>query len=221
MERAQIETQLLKGCRRLARKGFFNTPADSFSMRLPGTAEMIFTSGQKNWLQIGVADLHSVPFSCKDGWAGFHASIYQERADAGAVAISSPKGARLLARHGGLLPPIFDEQVRHIGSPVRPLKDKGTSCAQMAGSTFRRGTNATLLGERLLCLGMTCERVLFNSELYEKCAQAYVIARASGSRIGLIPLWVRMIANRRLLQDERRAAASYRIGCIPLDIGAY
>jgi hypothetical protein len=68
---------------------------------------------------------------------------------------------------------------------------------------------------------MTCDRVLFNTELYEKCSQAYVIAKASGSRIGLIPVWVRIIANHRLLKDERRAAVSYRNGHIPEGISGY
>jgi ribosomal protein L39E len=68
---------------------------------------------------------------------------------------------------------------------------------------------------------MTCERVLFNTELYEKCAQAFLLARASGNRIRRIPLWVRLIANRRLLKDERRAAESYRKGRFPETITAY
>ena len=61
-------------------------------------------------------------------------------------------------------------------------------------------------GSGLLCLGMTCDRVLFNTELFEKCAHAYVIARACGSRITRIPFWVQMIANHRLLKDEAVAS---------------
>jgi hypothetical protein len=68
---------------------------------------------------------------------------------------------------------------------------------------------------------MTCERALLNTELYEKCARACVIAKASGLPVGLIPVWVRLIAYRRLRKDERRAAASYRSGCIPEGINAY
>jgi len=221
VERTRIETQLLEGCRRLASKGFFNTPANSFSMRIPGTMEMILTSGHKDWRQIGIGDLHTASLLAREGLSGLHASIYQERADVGAVAISSPKGVRLLARYGGLLPPVFDEQVRHIGSSVGPIKDEEKAHGEIVRKTFRRGANAALLDERLLCLGMTCDRVLFNTELYEKCAQAFVIAQASGSRIGFIPVWVRVIANRRLLKDERRAAASYRNGRIPEGINAY
>ncbi|MGB0116488.1 MAG: class II aldolase/adducin family protein [Terriglobales bacterium] len=237
----QIETQLLAGCRRLASKGFLKTPADSFSLRVPGSAEMIIASGckdwrEKDWREIGVADLHTAPFSISEGGSGphaailpttilhaaiLHAAIYRERADVGAVAISSPKGARLLAHCGGCFPTLFDEQARHLGAPAEPLADAATLQPDVVRNTFRRGTNAVLLGEQLLCLGMTCERVLCNVELYEKCAQAYVIAKASGNRIRVIPGWVRLIANRRLLRDERRAAASYRNGVIPEGIGGY
>jgi ribulose-5-phosphate 4-epimerase/fuculose-1-phosphate aldolase len=221
VQRAQIETQFLEACRRFAGRGFFNAPADSFSMRIPGNTEMILTSGHEDWRQIGIADLHTASLSCKEGLGGLHASIYRERADVGAVAISSPRGARLLAGFGGLLPPVFDEQVRHIGSSAGPLPDEENAHEKLVRKTFRRGANAALLGERLLCLGVTCERVLFNTELYEKCAQAYVIAKASGNRIGLIPVWVRLIANRRLLRDERHAAASYRNGDIHQGINTY
>lgn len=221
MQRVQIETQCLEACRRLAGKGFLNTPGDSFSMRIPGNMEMILVSGLEDWRKIGRTDLHSVSLLSTSGLGRLHALIYRERTDAGAVVVSSPKGARLLARLGGLLPAIFDEQVRHIGSSVGPLPDQENADGEMIRKTFRHGANAALLGERLLCLGMTCERVVFNTELYEKCAQAYVIAKASGHRIGFIPIWVRLIANRRLLKDEQRAAASYRNGFIPEGINAY
>ena len=221
MPRMQIETQLLDGCRRLAGKGFFNSPADSFSLRIPGKTEMILTSGLVDWSRIEIADLRTASLFSKEGLCGLHASIYRERADAGAVTISSPKGARLLARFGGLLPPIFDEQVRHIGSSASPLPDVDSVHGNMVRKTFKQGANAALLGERLLCLGMTCDRVLYNTELYEKCAQAYVIARAASNQIGLIPMWVRLIANHRLLRDERRVAECYRNGCIPDSISTY
>jgi ribulose-5-phosphate 4-epimerase/fuculose-1-phosphate aldolase len=217
----QLEMRLLEACRRLAGKGFLNSPADSISLRIPGKTEMILASEQDDWSRIEIADLRTVFLISQEGLCGLHASIYRERADAGAVAITSPKGARLLARFGGLLPPVFDEQVRHIGSSTGPLPDVDSVHGNMVRKTFKRGANAALLGERLLCLGMTCDRVLFNTELYEKCAQAYVIARASGNQIGFIPVWVRLIANHRLLRDERRAAKCYRNGCIPESMNSY
>ena len=221
MQQAQMETQFLEACRRLAGKGFFHSPADSLSMRIPGNMEMILTSGHEDWRQMGPAHLHTVSILSEEGLRGLHASVYRTRADAGAVAISSPGGARLLARFGGCLPAIFDEQVRHIGPSLGPLPDEENVGENLVRETFRHGTNAALLGERLLCLGMTCERVVLNTELYEKCARAYVIALATGSRIKFIPVWVRLIANRRLLKDEKRAAASYCSGCIPQRVNAY
>lgn len=221
MQRMQIEQQLLEGCRRLAAKGFLNTPADSFSMRIPGSMEMILTSGHKDWRRITNTDLHIGSFFLKKGLKGLHASIYQARADVGAVAISSPKGARLLARNGGRLPPIFDEQVRHIGLTSGSIEKGNNLPGDMVRKILSRGANAALFGERLLCLGMTCDRVLFNTELYEKCARAYVIAKASGHQIGFIPMWVQLIANRRLLTDERGAGESYRDGRAPEGLTAY
>jgi hypothetical protein len=68
---------------------------------------------------------------------------------------------------------------------------------------------------------MTRDRALFNTELYEKCARAYVIAKACDRRISRVPFWVRLIANRRLLKDEAAARTSYSEGRIPEAINAY
>lgn len=221
MQLSEIESQFLDGCWRLAAKSFLNTPADSFSMRIPGRTQMLLASGLEDWKQIEFADIHATSLFSGGNPAELHAAIYQGRGDAGAVAISSPEGARLLAKRGGLLPPLFDEQVRHIGTSTAPLPDAKWINKDILKKTFRQGANATLAGEQLLCLGMTCDRVIFNAELYDKCARAYVIARESGGRIERIPLWVRLIANHRLLRNERDAAASYRNGCMPEGISAY
>lgn len=220
MQDAQIEEQLLKGCRRLAGKGFLTAPADSFSLRIPGRTEMMQISGIEDWTQAEIADVHGVSFSAKDDLSKLHAWIYQERGDVGAIAISSPRWVRLLAHSGGVLPPIFDEQVRHIGLSGL-LKGEELMGGESVRKMFRRGANAALFGEQLVCLGMTCDRVLFNTELYEKCAQAYVIAKASEGRISRIPFWVEHIANRRLLKDEAAANASYAAGRLPREATAY
>jgi len=215
----QIQMQLLEACRRLAGKGLLSTPADSLSMRIPGVQEMLLAATRGDWRRIGSDEMKILSTCCKDG--GLHAAIYRTRADVGAVAISSPRGVQLLAGYGGALPPVFDEQVRQIGSSVERISYEASAGDAAVSRTFARGANAALLGSQLLCLGMTCERVLLNTELYEKCARAYVIARASGGAIGRIPFWVRLIANRRLMKDERRAASSYRDGRIPERVNAY
>lgn len=220
MLRCELEAQFLTGCCRLADKGLLNCSSDSMSVRVPETG-MLLAAGLENWRDAGPAMVRALPFTANETVAALHGSIYLQRPDVGAIAISSPKGVRLLAGFGGTLPPLFDEQVRHIGLPAWiSLDEKRLSTARIS-ETFRRGSNAALLSDQLLCLGMTCERVVFNTELLEKCAQAYVIARASGARPRVVPAWVRIIANRRLLKDEHKAAAHYRNGQIPENATSY
>jgi ribulose-5-phosphate 4-epimerase/fuculose-1-phosphate aldolase len=216
-----LQMELIEGCQRLARKGFLNSPGDSFSVRVPGRAEMFFATGFEDWAEIGVADVQGVSFSAGQGLHGLHMAVYQGRGDVGAVTVTSSSGASLLTRRGGVLPPLFDEQVRHVGESVASLPEQEQVQLDRLRNALAQGANALLLGERLLCLGMTCERVLFNAELYEKCARAYVIARESGAQTRCIPWLVRFIANRRLLRNERDAAESYRHGRKPEGISGY
>jgi ribulose-5-phosphate 4-epimerase/fuculose-1-phosphate aldolase len=182
---------------------------------------MVLAAGLEDWRTVGRATICTQSFVSEDVVAALHGSIYLERPDVGAVAVTSPQGVRLLARGGGILPPLFDEQVRHIGLPRWTTLDAEHLSREQIRKTFRQGANAALLREHLLCLGMTCERAVFNSELLEKCAQAYVMAEASGIPIGTIPTWVRLIANHRLLRDERNAAKSHLNGQLPESTPAY
>ena len=63
---------------------------------------------------------------------------------------------------------------------------------------------------------MVPERTVFNAELLEKCAKAYVLATCAGLPVGRIPWLVRWIANGRLMKDERQAAAQYAMGLAPV-----
>jgi len=216
----EYRSRLLDACRRLTGKGFLHGTADSFSVRIPGTEEMLLVCGLVGWERVASSDIKVFPFSVRDKCAGLHAMIYQARTDVGAVTVSSPQGVRLLARSGDRLPPLFDEQVRHIGWLAGHCNGNESNPQDLV-ETLEHGINGVLLGEQLLCLGMTCERALSNTELYEKCALAYVIAKASGQPSGTIPSWVRWIANRRLLKDERRASISYRHGQAPESMSGY
>jgi ribulose-5-phosphate 4-epimerase/fuculose-1-phosphate aldolase len=216
-----IEEKLLSGCHRLAAKGLLCSFADSFSLRVPGAEEMVIVSGLEDWRQIENKHLRRTHLAEKYYPAALHSAIYQNRGDVGAIAITSAHGARLVAELGGVLPTLFDEQARHIGNPVKPIAIRTRASGEQLRKTFRRGDNAAWLGSQLLCLGMTCERVLFNAELVEKCARAYAVAHATGRPINHIPWWVRTIAKRRLMKDENKAAKSYRRGVTPENVGGY
>jgi Class II Aldolase and Adducin N-terminal domain len=221
VQRYELEAQLMEGCRRLADKSFLNLSSDSVSIRVSGSAEMLLATGIQDWRAAGAASLQIRSFTSEWGVSGLHAAVYRQRADAGAVIVCSPTVARLLSKSGGGLPPMFDEQVRHIGLYMgTSLDDEHFSEAAMRRA-LDRGANAVLLGERLLCLGITYERAIANMEIVEKCARAHVISRAAGMRGGLIPAWVRFIANRRLMKEERRAAVSYLRGQSPAKMNGY
>ena len=210
-----LEQQVLDGCRRLAAKGILNSVCDNISIRIPGTAQMIIALGVENWRNLDPADIGTKPFMSRDAVAGLHGSIYLARPDVGAIAVSSPTSVRLLAIHGRILPSIFDEQVRHLGRPATVPLDEENFSGEQIRRALSRGANAILYGDRLLSLGMTCERLLLNTERFEKCAQAYVIAKACGFHMRTIPPWVRLVANHRLQKEQRNASAQYGEGRYP------
>ncbi|MEJ2041896.1 MAG: hypothetical protein P8X89_01300 [Reinekea sp.] len=43
--------------------------------------------------------------------------------------------------------------------------------------------NADTVDDQLLVIGVTQNRMVFNVELYEKCAMAYTLARLSGEKM--------------------------------------
>ncbi len=117
------------------------------------------------------------------------------------------------------MPGVFDEQIRHLGRSVARLDDSlGTIAIQ---KFLRSGANAFVASGQVLCLGMIIERAVFNAELLEKCAKAYVLAYSSGMPVGKIPWLVRWIANGRLMKDERNAAEQYANGLTPAFSSAY
>jgi hypothetical protein len=134
-----------------------------------------------------------------------HAAVYAARADVGAIAAGGGEYGRCLADFGGALPQVFDEQARHLG-PMGPAAVNEFGIPQGLAA----GGNVLLVQGRPLCLGTTGTRLALNAELFEKCAKAFVLAAASGGRVRPLPWWVRAIANRRLMKDER--AAAQRLG---------
>jgi ribulose-5-phosphate 4-epimerase/fuculose-1-phosphate aldolase len=146
-----------------------------------------------------------------------HRRIYEWRGDAGGVFSGPTEWAGSLVELDHPMPAVFDEQARHLGARVERLA--GASPDRRA---LRGGANAFAApGGLVFVLGFNLDRTVFNVELFEKCAKAYLLACAAGGRVGRIPWWVRAVARRRLLRDERRAAASYARGETPAGLKAY
>ena len=181
-------------------------------MRVPGRHEFLLALPDSD-------ELRMVTFEDEGNEAAaFHAAIYRARADAGAILIGRTPWSAAIAKIGQAVPTLFDEQARHIGKTEEPVH---VGRREWAVAALRGGGNVALYGDQRICIGTTPDRVVFNADLFEKCAKAFVIAHASGHRIRTVPSWVRYIAGGRLKKDQKRAAESYDAGRIPEGMDAY
>lgn len=146
-------------------------------------------------------------------------AVYQARSDVESVLLNRQPWAAALHALGQDMPGIFDEQVRHLGRKVALLDDAIGAPASRA--RLRSGANAFAMPARVLCLGTIPERTVFNAELLEKCAKAYVLASSAGLPVGRIPWLVRWIANGRLQKDQKHAAKQYARELTPALSSAY
>lgn len=208
----QIRGLLLKDRSRFLAKGLFGQKGDSFSMRVPGRQELLLVrNGEDKPERVALG-------APGDDIAGLHARLYRARTDAGAVLIGSTPWSGALSLVGLAFPALFDEQARHIGQVRAPVGSDDMAGLEKA---IAGGANIAIFGTQRICLGVTPERIVFNAELFEKCAKAFVIAHYSGREVRRIPWWVRAIAGSRLKKDQGRAAESLAAGRIPEGMNAY
>jgi hypothetical protein len=185
---------------RLQAKRLLAADGASLSLRIPGSEAMWFGASVDPAPQ-------RVSFGATENDGDIHAAAYAARRDAGAICSGGSEFGRCLADFGGAMPQVFDEQARHLG-PMGPA----AAGLHEIGSSLRQGGNVLLLQGRPVCLGMTAMRLALNSELFEKCAKAYVLAVAGGGRVKPLPWIVRLVANRRLYKDEQRATERFAQG---------
>lgn len=207
----RIKTLLLADQARFVAKGLFGNPGDSFSMRIPGQEEFLLILG----------DDEPEPFVMSgpgDGTAGLHARLYRARPDAGAILIGTTPWCTALAGLDETIPVLFDEQARHLGRTSAPVREGDFTGLLKA---IADGANIAIIGEQRLCLGVTPERIVFNADLFEKCAKAFVIAHSSRGTVCQIPWLVRYIAGGRMKKDQARAAETLAAGRIPEGMNAY
>jgi len=159
----------------------------SFSARIPGEDAMAAGGAR-------------IAFAEASGEWAAHARLYRQRTDAGAILTARPPWASQLE----LLPPVFDEQVRQLGT-----------------GSLENGGNVRLAKKSVVVIGFSAERAVMNAELLEKCAKAYLLATRAGGKVAMIPWWVRWIAGSRLRKDHQRAAAAFARGEFPAGFSTY
>ena len=208
--------KLLHNARRLREKKFFHQPADMISVLLPGKASLLLLTPDQVPAQYSFADIAAgvLPEQQLDQ-ARLHAQIYQQREDVGAIASLSPHWCGALSKLAEVMPSVFDEHARHIGRSWR------LSNAEQIAAAISAGGNCGTIGEQLLAMGVTQNRMVFNAELFEKCAMAYTLARTSGQPVKTIPWWVRLIAGKRLKKDQHQAVVRHQAGLEAEELKAY
>ncbi len=206
-----LATALLDARERCARQKLLTSARAGLSVRLPGQSRFLF---------LEPADSAPVCESWDDASmsAALHATVYRLRPDAGAVLTGGGKFCAALATFGGKIPVSFDEQARHLG---RMREAAPTAAPPDLRIALRDGANTALVGGLPLCIGITCQRMVLNAELFEKCAQAYVLAAATGEPLSTLPWWVRRIAIGRLRKDQRRAQQRFAQGLLPEESRGY
>ncbi len=208
--RSSLDAQLERAQRRLVDKRLLQTEDDAVSVLIPGRARMLFRARDD-------ARGEELPLSGMGGIPGLHGRAYELRPDAGAIASASTATSAALSRSGTPVPVVFDEQARHLRATQPSTDPSGLAQALAAGS------NAAVIEGRSLILGVTPNRMLFNAELFEKCARAYLLARGEPPvrQVHLVPFWVRWIAGRRLARDQANAARCHAAGREAPELTAY
>lgn len=231
MKKSPDEMELNDLWNRLEAKGLFQNQRASLSFRIPGEGKMILMakdSGKKGTLFVSTFSLEH-PNTMFDGKPSFpflpnlirfHAQLLTLRKDVGAIVRFCPPWSSQLHRLDHSLPLVFDEQCRQLGAPVEnlPLDLHGNL---IANPILLSGANGFTLGEEVIITSVTREKAIYNSELIEKCAKAYLLAIATGGMVRKIPWFVRFIAKQRLLKDEKKAMEFYQRGERPTGFKAY
>lgn len=216
---------------RLESKGLFQTHPVSLSFLLPGTGTFLlmvkgegkknkptiqtFSTNNPNTMLDGNNQIESLPSIIR-----FHADLYSFRPDVGAIVRFVPPWSSQLKYLDHPLPLVFDEQCRQLGASVNQLPlDKDGNLKE--SSILLSGANGFLVSEEVVITSVTREKAIYNCELIEKCAKAYLLAIATGGSVRKIPWFVRFIAKSRLLKDEKKAIEFYKRGERPTGFKAY
>jgi ribulose-5-phosphate 4-epimerase/fuculose-1-phosphate aldolase len=189
----------------LTRTGLLMGTGGNVSVRIPGQEALAITPSNYDYMQMTPDDV------CIIDWqsallagerkpsieGGMHAAIYKTRSEVNVVIHTHQVSASAIALMGKPIPALFDEQVRFLGRSVEivPYGPSGTGWLKSnIVRKLKNGANAYILQNHgALTLGPTPERAIFNAELLEKCAAAFLLAYYTDERVAKIPLPIREI----------------------------
>ncbi|MFG1497262.1 hypothetical protein ABMA57_11570 [Saccharospirillum sp. HFRX-1] len=190
---------------RLKNQQLLQTPSAWLALRVPGGDGFWFgkaSAGRPQWMA-----------GAGNGESALAEHLFRSRLDVCAIAAGCGRYGQHLFDLDGQMPGVFDAQVRHLG--------KMAAVSQQDTQHLDSGGNVHWLAGQPLLLGTTAHRLVFNAELFEQCAKAYVLASATGQAIRPLPWLVRFVANRRLRNDQRAAAVRVMNGQLPQESRSY
>lgn len=200
----------------LVQKGLLMGTGGNLSMRINGQPAMAVTPSNFDYMQMSPADICIVDWelAALEGErnpsieSGMHAAIYQARPDVQVIIHTHQVSASAIALIGRSVPALFDEQVRFLGKSIEivPYAPSGTGWLKSnIAKKVRSGANAFILQNHgALTLGPDPERAVFNVELLEKCAAAFLLAYYTGERLSHIPLPIREIIFSKLKKEQKQ-----------------
>jgi len=210
---------IVEVCQSLIQKGFLMGTGGNISVRVAGQEAMAITPSNYDYAQMTHEDVCILDLQASqiEGErkpsieSGMHAAIYKARSDVHVIIHTHQVIASAIALMGQAIPALFDEQVRFLGRSVEivPYGASGTGWlkSNIVGK-LKSSANAYILQNHgALTLGPNAERAIFNVELLEKCAVAYLLAYYTDERITRIPAPIREIIFAKLKKEQKLEAA--------------
>jgi ribulose-5-phosphate 4-epimerase/fuculose-1-phosphate aldolase len=199
----------------MTRKGFLMGTGGNVSVRLGKQNALAITPSNYDYLKMVAGDVCVLDLDLKP-LAGerpasiesaMHAAIYQARPDVNAIIHTHQVTASAVALMGKNIPALFDEQVRFLGRSVDIVPYGASGTGWLKSNIVRKlknHANAYIMANHgALILGPDPERAMFNVELLEKCAVAFLMAYYTGERVNQIPLPIREVIFAKLRKDQK------------------
>lgn len=208
--------QIAEAAKVLVQKGFLMATGGNLSMRIPAEKSFAITPSNYDYMKMTSGDICILDHKLKPLEGGlkpsvesaFHARIYQARPDVNAIIHTHQVYTSALAIMKAEIPSLFDEQVRYLGKTVRiiPYAPSGTGMlAKKIGRLVRDHNNAYIMQNHgALCFGESMQQAIYNVEILEKCAIAYLLTLCAEKKGTRIPVAVREIAFAKLRKDQKK-----------------
>jgi ribulose-5-phosphate 4-epimerase/fuculose-1-phosphate aldolase len=199
----------------MTHKGFLMGTGGNVSVRISRQNALAITPSNFDYLKMAAGDVCVLDLDLKP-LAGerpasiesaMHAAIYQARPDVNVIIHTHQVTASAIALMGKNIPALFDEQVRFLGRSVDRVPYGASGTGWLKSNIVRKlknHANAYIMANHgALILGPDPERAMFNVELLEKCAVAFLMAYYTGERVNQIPLPIREIIFAKLRKDQK------------------